>query len=168
MTKDITQEELKALFTYEPETGLFVRATQLPGSNYKVGTIAGSIDKGYVVIRIRKHSYMAHRLAFLFMRGYLPTEVDHTNHNKRDNRWENLIEVTHAENMKNKKLYKSNSSGVVGVSWAKKACRWRAIITVDKKQMSLGMFVEFSDAVNARKNAEVLYNFHVNHGGIYE
>lgn len=165
----IDQENLKRLFSYNQESGLFVRKVQLQGSNYKVGTIAGSVDKGYVVLRIgKKQKYFAHRLAFLYMTGRYPDNIDHINHNKEDNRWCNLREVGHEDNMKNKKRYSSNKSGVAGVSWAKNVCKWRACISVDKKQINLGWFEEFSEAVNARKNAEVLYNYHKNHGKDYE
>ena len=166
--KHISQKELKELFIYEPVSGLFIRNKQLPGSNYQVGSIAGSLVHEYVRIRVKDKHYSGHRLAWLYMMGVLPEEIDHINHNKSDNRWVNLREVAHQENMKNKKKYKNNSSGVVGVSWAKHAHKWRAIITVEKKQISLGLFVEFHEAMNARKNAEVLYGFHKNHGVSYE
>ncbi len=160
----LTQAKLKKLFNYNKETGLFTRKEILPGCIYKINTIAGSLIHGYVRIRIKKKHYSAHRLAFLYIKGYYPEEVDHINQQKADNRWSNLREVSHGDNMKNKKQYKNNTSGVVGVSWAKHCNKWRAIITVEKKQISLGLFVEFHEAVNARKNAEVLYNFHENHG----
>ena len=164
----INQEELKKLYTYEPETGLFIRNTQPPGSRFKIGTIAGSVNDDYIKIKIHKKMYKAHRLAFLYMRGYYPNKVDHKNHNCHDNRWDNLRDVVHGENMKNKKKYKNNTTGTMGVTWFKARNKWGASISVDKTSVFLGLFINYHEAVNARKNAEVLYGFHENHGGDYE
>ena len=37
--------------------------------------------------------------------------------------------------------------------------RWLSQIYIDGKQVKLGRFAKFSDAVDARKNAEILYNY---------
>ena len=164
MSKYITQEKLLKKYKYDPSTGFFTRRTQEKSSKFKVGTIAGCTTSGYVTIFINKIEHKAHRLAFLYMTGELPEEVDHINHITTDNRWSNLRSVTRQENMKNKRKYKNNNTGVTGVQWDKTSNRWRARIRFHKKEVHLGMFVEFSEAVNARKNAEVLYGFHENHG----
>jgi len=159
----ITQEELKEILEYDRDSGLFVWKKS-KGSK-KAGEIAGSISgHGYIVIMINKINYMAHRLAFLYEYGYIPTQVDHDNQNRKDNRLANLNASDEKENMKNKTKYNNNRSGVAGVNWNKNANRWEARISIDGKRKSLGKFVEFSEAVNARKNAEVLYGFHKNHG----
>ena len=48
-------------------------------------------------------------------------------------------------------------SNVTGVTWVKSCNKWGARITVDKKQIYLGYYDEFDEAVEARKNAEKLY-----------
>lgn len=141
--------------TYDPNTGFF----------YNNGEKAGGLTKnGYVKIKIDGKQFLAHRLAFMFMNEDIPKEVDHINGVKDDNRWSNLRAVTRKENSKNRKRPKNNKSGVIGVRWDKQTNRWRAIIGVDGKQICLGRYAKFSDAVDARKNAEVLYGFHKNHG----
>ena len=163
--KELTQSRLKELFKYNPETGLFtwVKETKLRA---KRGNIAGYVETtGYIRIWIDEKIHHAHRLAWLYMYGKFPKEqIDHINHERSDNRIINIREVTIRENGKNQSMSPRNTSGVVGVHWHKARKRWLARIKVDGKSYELGAFTEFSDAVNARKNAEVLYGFHENHG----
>ena len=152
----LTQKELKNRLIYDDKTGLF--------SNKK-GKIIGSISLGYIRISINKKSYQAHRLAWLYVYGKLPKcQIDHINHNRADNKINNLREVTNLENGKNQSLRNDSKSGVVGVSWHTASKKWRARIMVDGADIHLGHFFLFHEAVNARKNAEVLYDFHENHG----
>lgn len=161
----ITQKELKKFLSYDRKTGIFVWKIAT-ASRVKIGDIAGSIYKnGYIHILINGKRYKAHRLAWLYVTGEYPkNQIDHKNHNRADNRIKNLRDITHQENCKNKTMTDKNTSGVVGVSWCKTISRWRATISIEDVKKSLGTYVNFSDAVDARKNAEVLYNYHENHG----
>lgn len=49
------------------------------------------------------------------------------------------------------------STGIVGVSYVKPRRKYSAYISVDKKQISLGVFENIQDAIEARKAAEVKY-----------
>jgi len=159
----ITQEELKDKYVYNPDTGLFIRNKRL--GKYKKGTVAGwTHEEGYIKIQIGKKIYSAHRLAWLYIYGYIPEQIDHINHITGDNRLCNLREATYSINNKNTSKRVDNTSGQVGVCWNKKLCKWSAGIMVDKKRIHLGTFAEYHEAVNVRKNAEVLYGFHENHG----
>lgn len=95
---------------------------------------------------------LMHRLFINIEDGY---EADHINRNRLDNRKWNLREVTRQENMKNKSIYKSNSSGYSGVKWNKKLNKWQVQITVDKKRIHLGVFEDVQSAIFARKKAEL-------------
>ena len=161
----ITQKELKKFLSYDKSTGLFIWKTTT-ANRVRIGDVAGSIYKnGYVYIAINGKRYKAHRLAWLYITGEMPQKhIDHKNHNRADNRFKNLRDIMQKENNKNQSKSKRNTSGVVGVSWCNTFKRWRATISVDDNKKSLGTFTEFSDAVNARKNAEVLYGYHENHG----
>lgn len=106
---------------------------------------------GYVCTRNRKHQLKLHKLLFPY------DIIDHKNHNKADNRKENLRIVTSSKNSMNRKISKNNSSGVTGVCWHKKSQRWVARITVDNHRIELGSFSNFEDAVKARKEAEEKY-----------
>ena len=160
----MTASRLREKYTYNPDSGLFIRNERM--NNRKKGTVGGSKNgAGYISIKIDGKVYQAHRLAWLYMTGEFPeSDIDHINHVRDDNRWENLREITRQGNTQNASLSKNNTSGCTGVVWHKLVNKWEAKITVDYKTINLGYHTEYSDAVNARKNAEVLYGFHENHG----
>ena len=83
--------------------------------------------------------------------------VDHINRNRLDNRKANLRTSTHQENTINKSVQSNNTSNIPGVSWRKDRNKWRAYITVNGKQISLGMFKDKEEAVKARKEGENKY-----------
>ncbi len=82
----LTQERLKEVLSYNPETGIFTRNPGIRGGE-KVGTNS----HGYVSIMVDGYLYQAHRLAWLYMEGYMPEqEIDHISRKRDDNRWCNL------------------------------------------------------------------------------
>ena len=161
----LSRARLKEVLTYEPESGIFIRNIDI--KHFKAGTIAGTVNYGYINIGIDGKSYGAHRLAYLYMEGHMPEEVDHDNHIRNDNRWLNLNASSKGHNAKNHTKQSNNTSGVVGVSWSKKAKKWNARIGIGEgSRRCLGFFNSFSSAVDARKDAEVLYGYNKNHGGV--
>jgi len=144
----LTQAELKRLWNYDPLAGLFTRLVKTnPSGN--VGDIANCHSgNGYIGISIACKHYQSHRLAFLYMTGKWPKlDVDHINGIKDDNRWCNLRDVSRSVNQQNKKIARSdNVSGYLGVSWHKTSNKWRARITLNKKQIYLGNFKNAHDA----------------------
>lgn len=139
--KTLTQESLRSMLLYDPETGIFTwRACRT--SLVAAGSVAGSMDtKGYVKISIAPRVYAAHRLAFLYMLGRWPhDQVDHADKNKSNNRWANLRDATQSQNVGNQSLRKSNSSGFKGVYWHKRDRNWQAQIMLAGRSKSLGAF----------------------------
>jgi hypothetical protein len=57
-----------------------------------------------------------------------------------------------------------NTSGYVGVY--KRGAKWCAQISVDSKNMHLGIYDTIEQAAQARKQAEIDYGYHKNHGRI--
>jgi hypothetical protein len=57
----------------------------------------------------------------------------------------------------NKGIISNNTSGATGVIWNKRLNKWQSRITVDKKDIYLGSYNNFEDAVKARKEAEEKY-----------
>ena len=165
-TNSLSQSELKALLHYDPETGVWTNRVQR-GVRGAIGLETGSVRKqdGYRFIAIKKKYYSAHRLAFLYMEGSLPSDqVDHINHVKDDNRWCNIRHATSTMNNRNSPRNWNNKSGVTGVYWATEKNKWVAEITKKRKKISLGNYKNLLDACCARKSAEIEYGYHPNHG----
>lgn len=162
----MTQEYLKSIVDYDPETGFIVWAFHR-GSRSEKGRTAGykRPNNGYITISINKKTYLAHRLAWLYMYGEWPNgQVDHINHIRTDNRIKNLRVVDSTGNNKNSSLPSTNTSGHVGVYFDKKIGKWMAKIHKNNKQIWLGYFLSIDDAIIARKTAEKILGFHQNHG----
>jgi hypothetical protein len=173
---DITPYELAQLLHYNPETGVL---TWLPrGEEWCVSdrdcarwnsrhagkeafTCVGKL--GYKSGSILSRPMKAHRAAWALHYGKWPDgKIDHIDHDKTNNRIDNLRDVSQAENNKNASKRLDNSSGATGVCLS--GGKWRARIDVDGRRVHLGRFACIDDAVAARKNAEILFGFHKNHG----
>lgn len=132
-------EELKERLSYDPETGIF---TSL--GPYRHGRKVGYIDdNGYVRIKFGASDYeRAHRLAWLFVHGHLPAEIDHINGDKTDNRIANLRPASRAENQHNRCSPKvdARTAKTVGVHWYKPGKCWCAQIQANKKKHHLGYY----------------------------
>lgn len=173
MKDKLTQEYLKECMTYDPDTGIFTWNTR-PESHFKdginqpksatckvwnlrwEGKDVGAIMEGYICTSINKKMYRCHRLAFLYMEGYLPeNNIDHINRVRNDNRWVNLREVSTQCNLQNCNLSSVNTSGVTGVLWDKSRNKWTARMMIRGKNLYLGRFENFEDAVMARYKEEL-------------
>jgi len=169
MRTKLTQAYLKEALHYDTETGIFTWLTR-PVSHFKnshecnncnsrlANTKAGSVNKddGYLRIKLKPKLYFAHRLAFLYMEGYLPeNDVDHIDRNRANNKWSNLREVSTRCNLQNCNLSKNNTYGVNGITWHKRADKWMSQIMINSKSKYLGLFDDFDEAVLARYNEEV-------------
>lgn len=81
--------------------------------------------------------------------------VDHKDGGRLDNRRDKLQIATVQENHYNLSVGRRNKTGWRGISKIKSGFRTR--ITVDGKEIPLGVFTELKDAVEARKRAEEKY-----------
>lgn len=144
--RELTQALLKEYLSYEPETGNFTWSKQFT-NRCKVGSIAGTLMKGYIRIGLHGQRYDAHRLAWLYVYGKWPKlEIDHINHYRADNRINNLREATHSQNNCNVRLKSNNTSGYKGVSFNKKLKKWQVTIEVSGKSCYGGIFGSQIDA----------------------
>ena len=113
---------------------------------------------GYVRASINKKDALLHR--FLFNVTDTKVLVHHINHNTLDNRRCNLMIANKSINAMDKIMQSNNTSGVIGVYWAKendREHRWKAVITVYKKTINLGRYRKLEDAIKARKEGEIKY-----------
>lgn len=155
----LTQEELHADLSYDPDTGVFRRRSGNTLVDGEAGTVNGS---GYREIRVRTQRYLAHRLAWFYVHGVWPKEqIDHINRIKTDNRIANLRDVTPFENSQNRPEHCYTSprlpdvpGRVRGVVWRKDVSKWAAYISVNGKQKHLGYFLTIEGASLARLEAE--------------
>nr|DAF78407.1 MAG TPA: homing endonuclease [Caudoviricetes sp.] len=133
----------------------------------KKGDVAGTKRKnGYIYVNVDGKITAAHRIVWEMHNGTIPDGmyIDHINHIRDDNRIENLRLVTKIDNAWNMTKKKNNKSGVTGVSWDRRSKKWRAQITLFKRNIHLGEFNSFDMAVKVRREAEEFYGFHENHG----
>lgn len=146
---ELTQARLKELLHYNPDEGVFTWRVRRKGT--RSDQVAGGKQScGYVEIRIDGKRHLAHRLAFLYVTGAVPSgPVDHINHNRSDNRWGNLREATVSQNLGNARLSKRNKSGHKGVYWDKRDGRWLAHIGMNGRVKRLGRFTDINDAISA-------------------
>ena len=83
--------------------------------------------------------------------------IDHRNNKKFDNRKFNIRKATVSQNTMNRAVRKDNVNGGTGGYWNKQKDKWVAKIVLNGKQIHLGSFNDFEDAVKARKEAENKY-----------
>lgn len=121
-------------------------------------------DGGYVIANshITDGKTKAIRMHRLIMEKYCNINkkvIDHIGgyNTRNDNRKSNLRISNKSGNAANSDIRNTNTSGVTGVCWNKKANKWMARITYNNKDYYLGLFDELEDAIAARKKAEDKY-----------
>jgi len=140
-------------YSEESSTGLVNKVAR---HGAKKGAEAGSIADGYFLFCFNYKIYRVHRVVYFLCTGIDPEEkqVDHIDGNRSNNKISNLRLATNRQNNTNIKKRKGNTSGVTGVYWRKTEKRYMAIITCNLKNIKLGGFVKFNEAVAVRIAAE--------------
>lgn len=178
----LTQETVKELLDYDPETGVFIwkhrgrkwfESDRIYNSwNTRCARkVSGTIgSRGYLKIDIKRITYQAHRLAWLYIYGDFPKDqIDHINHNKLDNRIINLRSVSQQENSKNSKLSKNNKSGFPGIySYRYSSDKWVVQAKINGKEKHIGVFNSLDEAITAKKRINISNGYHPNHGRLSE
>jgi hypothetical protein len=86
--------------------------------------------------------YYAHNQDWDIWDSSPDNQIDHINHKRDDNSIENLRPVTNQQNQ-------FNTADAKGYCWHKTTNKWQAQITLDGKQIHIGLFVNEEDARNA-------------------
>lgn len=154
--REMTQERLKELLHYEPETGWFT--WRVNNSVAAVGQRAGGDHGlGYRSIGLDYKKFLEHKLAWLYMTGEWPEEeIDHINRDRADNRWPNLKRASRSQNGHNKGQHPRNTTGYKGV-YRSGPDHFVARIQIRNQTIHLGRFKDINDAIAARKKAEEEY-----------
>lgn len=151
----ITQNRLKELLSYNQDTGEFFRLFNTT-HNAKTTSISGD---GYYRITIDNKRYRAHRLAWLYVYGNMPSQIDHINQNKLDNRISNLRIANHSENGQNiSNPNKNNELRIRGVRKHKLCDKYQARIKINYKEIYLGLFDSKEEAAKAYIQAKEKYH----------
>lgn len=111
----LTYEQAITLFTYEDGKLLW----NVPGPKRNIGQPAGHTDhKGYTRIMVAGKMYLAHRIIWLIHNKEWPKyTLDHINGDTRNNRIENLRDVSHSANMRSAIAKKDNKTHCRGISF---------------------------------------------------
>lgn len=144
----ITQQRIRELFSYSPETGLLTRNITL-SNNAKAGSVVSCRNAaGYIVTSIDGRLYYAHRIIWMHVHGEWPScGIDHANMLRSDNRLLNLRLATQSQNMGNIRGWAS--SGHKSVYLNKSSGRWYARIQHNGKTIHIGTFSKKEDAISA-------------------
>lgn len=145
------EEWIRVNLTYEPELGIVS------------GVLRSRIKDGYVIVTVGEPGYTkeipAHRVAWFLCRGRWPTEVDHKNMVRDDNRLENLREASRSQNACNTVRRHQGArvkSKYKGVYYDRG--RWQAKIKHAGKDMYLGVFATEDEAHVAYAEAAVRFH----------
>jgi len=145
---DLSAETVRARFDYDPVSGLFILKVRTKGMpQAKVGCVIGAKNgKGYISIKVDGKSYLAHRLAWLYVHGHWPLGfLDHKDGNPSNNALENLREVSRSQNCQ-------NAERPMGYNFIKNRPhpkKYQATIWVNNKSKHLGFFLTANEARDA-------------------
>ena len=151
----LSQEDVRRLLSYDPTTGVLV--WRVSRGSVKAGkVITGYTADDYQPVRINRTPYLAHRLIWLYVTGSHPQgEIDHKDGNRKNNKFDNLRDVSATENQQNRRQapITNRSTGILGVTVTPNRKRYRAQIYSEKKYY-LGTFDSVDEARNAYVEAK--------------
>lgn len=162
----LTRKRLKELLSYDLATGEF-RWRVMRGGKHP-GDIAGCVGrargKDYIRIRVDDELIMAHRLAWLYVKGRWPArELDHEDGDGLNNRFKNLVPADRLKNNKNASLRKDNKTGTPGV-FQIKGGKYQVCVKHKGEAHFLGTFGTLPQAVKARRAVDEKFDYHPGHG----
>jgi len=118
-------------------------------------------NDGYRSGMLLGKSVKAHRIVWAMTRGEWPTdEIDHINGDPADNRPENLRQVSHTDNVKNRCVSNNTFTGQIGIN----KCSGSKNFRVRLAGQAFGTYTNLEDAMRVRDQKLTELGFHPNHG----
>lgn len=109
----------------------------------------GDDTNGYLQVSVNNKKRKVHKLVAMAFLGHTPngfeTVVHHIDGNKKNNNVDNLELVTSRYNS-------TEHIKDVGVTFDKKCGKWKARIRIGDKRITLGLFTDKQDALDAYQN----------------
>ena len=153
----LTLKTIKQHLNYDSDTGVFT--WKIPGKNRRkarAGTLQGN---GARAIQLFGEKFLEHRLAWWIFYGSKPKyELDHINGDRADNRIKNLRDVSHSENLQNRRMKSTKGSHVPFLGVSRKRNKFEARITVNRKHIHLGVADSPEEAYEIYKAAKARYH----------
>lgn len=167
------QDYLVSRLSYDPETGV-LRWLPRPIRDFPTialyntwtkkfsGKVAGCSSYGYFQLRIDNVLYQAHRVIWKMVTGAEPALVDHKDRCRSNNKWRNLRDCSHAQNLFNQKLSAASTTGFKGVM-IRKGKIVAKVCMPGAKQIWLGHFRSKEEAheawrTEAKKHRGAFFN----------
>ena len=142
---------VRAMFRYDPISGIVRRLKVASGKKAQIGAVVGNkTNLGYLVTQFEGKQIPVHHLAWFLSYGVWPKELDHKDNDRANNSLSNLRGATRAQNMANRKDY---GAGVRGVQ--RRGSSFRVITSAGGKRINLGTYQTEQEAV------EVLKKYHI-------
>lgn len=143
---DITAEQVRELFNYDPETGALTLTDYAKSARHLFAEYRD--QQGMLKTRIGFDQYVTHRLIWLWVHGeWPPFDLQHQNGLRDDNRRVNLVERDRSlEQLNRKGPSPRGRSGFLGVSRDSTHQKFVANITVNGKRHFLGSFADPAEA----------------------
>ncbi|MEZ2410571.1 HNH endonuclease [Bosea sp. RCC_152_1] len=148
----LTQEIVRRIFDYDPDTGALVRRVSY---ERHVGKRVDAQYRGRRRVLIARKLYEVSRVIWLYVYGHFPDcDVDHIDRDPLNDRLDNLRLASRAQNASNRGLSKNNRSGIKGVR-QRGPSRWVAGIGFENRWIHLGSF-RTAEAARDAYNAAAL------------
>lgn len=141
----LSLSDLKEWLHYNPETGEWTWKKWRKGLPHNV-TKAGYVDGRYTRLHFQGTTYRSHRLAWFYVHGVWPREIDHINGNSLDNRLCNLRETDRSGNMHNTHVHRS---GRGRITYNKNSRKWVAVLQYKGTRKTIGYYKTEEEASRA-------------------
>lgn len=145
------QAAIRALYAYDPATGVVTKAGRPVGWPTNTGYLAATVTVGSWRRNLR-----IQRMAWFLQTGEWPPDemdVEHENRRRADNRWANLSLKSRAQNLWNSSAHRDGGTGVKGATWCRFTQKYRVRIMRRGRNVELGRYPTLAEARAAYERA---------------